>query len=121
MKPFENAKVGDLVYLPNDPKGYDIIKIETRWVDYIETKIVIVYSIGEFDINGHPLLIGGDENTYINDTYGQIIFPYPVTIQDGRCPYNCGNHECSMAKYCFGVTPLEYCECPDDWKPKEKS
>lgn len=108
MKPFENAYIGMPVWFIGDNNPYQITQIIS---DDIQAKHLHDEQCVWFDKYG-----------YVFQSFPvQLIYPHPVTIQDGREPSNCGNHECSMAKYCFGDNPLDYCECPDYWKPKEES
>jgi len=100
MKPFENAQVGQLVYLPNQDKGYPIVNIEN---DRIQVRFGGI--LPWFDMDGVDCQL-----TWL----GQIIYPYPVAIQDARNAHNCGNKGCINSD-CYKCDKDAY------WQPQEDS
>lgn len=61
MKPFENAQVGDLVYLPNDLKGKEIFRKKDNSFAVLINGLTRI-----FDLDGRNILF---------PEFGQIIFP----------------------------------------------
>lgn len=112
MKPFENAKVGDLVYLPNNPKEYPITNVGN---------LPLFDTIEVFGLN---FMLDGTIRGYGN--LGQIIFPHPVNIVDGRCCENCKyDKECIKEYKCWfkwmggkTETTLNF-QYSLGWQPKE--
>lgn len=103
-KPFENAKVGDKVYLPNDPKGYPIVYVSG--IDFF----------CDFGDNVEPCFTF--DGCYKGYTYlGQIIYPHPVNIVDARNCGNCGR-KIKSPENCH---PCIASEQNIMWQPKEES